>query len=121
VDQTKTCSIGWVETADENEYKLVYDDYAVSIRRIGVDYPHYRLSIYNDVGTEIDYPHYRLSIYNDVGTEIDSLEAHRGGLIEADDSEHFKSLQELYELARHEGTRADQILDNLVERVGGAS
>ena len=104
VDQTKTCSIGWVETADENEYKLVYDDYAVSIRRIGVDYPHYRLSIYNDVGTEID-----------------SLEAHRGGLFEADDSEHFKSLQELYELARHEGTRADQILDNLVERVGGAS
>jgi hypothetical protein len=104
VDQTKTCSIGWFETADENEYKLVYDDYAVSIRRIGVDYPHYRLSIYNDVGTEID-----------------SLEAHRGGLIEADDSEHFKSLQELYELARHEGTRADQILDNLVERVGGAS
>ena len=103
LDQTKKGSVGWVETADENEFKLVYDDYPVSIRRVGVDYPYYRLSIYNERGTEVG-----------------SLEA-RGGqrLIEGDDNEQWKTLHDLYELARHEGTRADQILDKLLERVGG--
>ena len=102
--QARRNSIGWVETADEDEYQLVYDDFAVSIRRVGVDHPDYRLSIYNEIGTEID-----------------SLEA-RGGqyLTEGDENEPLKTLQELFELARYEGTRADQILDKLLERVGGA-
>lgn len=102
--QTKESSIGWVATADENEFKLVYGDYAVSIRRVGVDHPHYRLSIYNEMGTEID-----------------SLVALGTRLFEGDDSGKWETLHDLYELARREGTRADEILDNLLVRLGGAS
>ena len=87
--------VNWVETADEYKFSVAYPDYAAAIGRrheFGQGYA------------------YRLSIYNERGTEVDFLEEAHGG-----------TLQELHELARHRGTNADEILDKLLERVGGIS
>ena len=107
LDQTRKGSVVWIETADENEFKVVYQDYSVSIRRF----------LYNDEDS------YKLSIYNERGTEVESLlddddvESPLGGIIATNDL--YLILENLYELARLKSTGADEILNKLLERVGG--
>ena len=107
LDQTRKGSVVWVETADENEFKLVYADYSVSIR----------MFTYNEETS------YKFSIYNEGGTEVESIldDDYVGSLpdIGFENEDLYTALASLYEVARLKGTGADDILNELLERVGG--
>ena len=98
LDQTKESLVSWVETADEDEYKVVYSEYSVAIgRRFDVDGTYY----------------YQLSIYNAGGTEVETLTGGGGAL--------HTTLRDLFELARLKATGADEILNDLLIRFGDIS
>ncbi len=105
--QTRRGSVFWVETADENEFKIVYSDYSVSIRKfLFNDEDSYKFSIYNERGTEAE------SLLDD--DEVESLPD-----VGFDSENLYWALESLYEAARLKSTGADYILNELLDRVGG--
>ena len=87
----------WKETADGNKFSVSYPGSSVSIQKV-------------DTG-------YILWAYNQRGTEVESLRA-------LPDEEEYeldvlRLLGELFQLARRIGTRTDDVLDELLERLSG--
>ena len=109
IERSQAGEIGWSETADANTYSAAFPEYSVTIA-------HYRAP--NDfLGI------YAFSVYNEKGTEIESV---RGDNIvkftdQGIDETSAQQLAPLYEVARRQALKSDEILDDLLTRLSSDS
>ena len=98
LSQSKEGQLPWAETSDEYKFVVSFPRSSVSISRR--PWEHDRDWIYV------------FSVHNQLATEVDTLRANPG------DDLH-NTLEELFESARRSALEPDEVLDDLLTRLGG--
>ncbi len=99
IHQTGAGHVKWTAAVEENEFLVSFPESSVSISQ--PEHDRYRFSIYNDMGTRV----YSVEpLMEDMSTPV-----------------LWGDLRKLYELAQLSALNADEILDDLLVRLGGVS
>ncbi len=107
-ERSMSGDISWSETADLNKFSAAFPDYSVTIA-------HYDSQVDFLMGT------YIFSVYNEKGTEIESVQGDYG-LRDSEEGTFRTSadmLAPLYQAARRQALKSDEILDDLLTRLSG--
>ena len=100
LEQSQKGGVAWAATADERTFSVSFPESSVSIsvpvRNRGVFGPQ---------------EFYRLAVHNETGSEADALEV---------DLDHtsFNTLKQLFGSARRKALHTDEVLDDLLSRLG---
>lgn len=94
LEKSEKGEVAWSDTAVQNNF--------------AVDFPDYSISLHLDM----IYGNYTLKVHNERGSIVQSLGASR-------DEEAYSTLAALFESAKGTALKADELLDNILERLSG--
>ena len=106
LERSQAGDIAWSETADTNTYSAAFPEYSVTI--LILDYKTFK------------HPNnYAFSVYNDKGMQVESIETSLERHIEESElsSGAWQTLSRLYDIARSQALKSNEILDDLLTRL----
>lgn len=104
VEKTRVGKISWEETADENTFLTSFTDYSAQVSK------------YYEAGQQ----QFRFAVVNSKGRVLESVSPPPRVRVEGarmQVNRFYKSLEELFELARRSALKVDPTLDHILESV----